>query len=93
MPRLIQDLRLALRVVIRNRIVSGLAILAGLRIRALSYDRSNITLWLEINPADQFRSNWSGSGEIHTLTCTIDITDAQRFEREISLPIRQLGQN
>ena len=72
-------------------VMSGLAVLAGLRIRAMSYDRSNITLWLEINSADQTRPNWQ-TGEVHTLTCTIDVTDGQRFEREVSLTIRQLGQ-
>ena len=72
--------------------LSGLAILAGLRIRAMSYDRSNITLWLEIDQSDRFKSNWEGDGETHTLTCTIDVTDGQRFERDVSLQIKQLGQ-
>ena len=72
--------------------LSGLAILAGLRIRAMSYDRSNITLWLEIDQLDRFKSNWEGDGETHTLTCTIDVTDGQRFERDVSLQIKQLGQ-
>ena len=72
--------------------MSGLAILAGLKIRAMSYDLSNVTLWLEIDPEDQNRTNWEGAGETHFLTCTIDITDGQRFERDVSLQIRQLGQ-
>jgi concanavalin A-like lectin/glucanase superfamily protein/parallel beta helix pectate lyase-like protein len=80
------------RIEIVNISLSGLAILAGLRIRAMSYDRSNITLWLEINPADQVKPNWSGAGEVHTMTCTIDVTDGQRFERDVSLQIKQIGQ-
>jgi len=75
-----------------NIALSGLAILAGLKIRAMSYDFSNVTLWLEIDPEDQNRTNWEGAGETHFLTCTIDITDGQRFERDVSLQIRQLGQ-
>jgi hypothetical protein len=80
------------RIEIVNVELSGLASLAGLRIRAISYDRSRITLWLEINDADKIKENWSGAGETHTLTCTIDITDGQRFERTVSLQIKQLGQ-
>jgi hypothetical protein len=72
--------------------LSGLAILAGLRIRAMSYDRTNITLWLEIDELDRFKPSWEGEGETHTLTCTIDVTDGQRFERDVSLQIKQLGQ-
>jgi hypothetical protein len=80
------------RIEILKVTLSGLAILAGLRIRAISYDRTNITLWLEVNQADRFRPSWEGAGETHTLTCTIDVTDGQRFERDVSLQIRQLGQ-
>lgn len=80
------------RIEILNVTLSGLAILAGLRIRAISYDRTNVTLWLEIDEADRFRPNWDGAGETHTMTCTIDVTDGQRFERDVSLQICQLGQ-
>lgn len=75
-----------------NVVLDGLAVLAGLRIQDQSFDRSHITLWLTINPADRTRSSWDGPGETHYMTCTINITDGQRFERDIALRIRQLGQ-
>jgi|SRR4051794_39572270 hypothetical protein len=71
--------------------LSGLAILAGLQIGDQTNDDTHITLWLMINPADRVRPNWDGEGERHTLTCTIEVTDGQRFERDVTLQIKQLG--
>jgi hypothetical protein len=72
--------------------LSGLAVVAGLRILEVTYDRANVTVWLEIQDADKAKSNWLGAGETHFMTCTIDVTDGQRFERDVSLQIKQLGQ-
>jgi hypothetical protein len=80
------------RIEIVNVALSGLAVLAGLRIRAMSNDLTNVTLWLEVNATDRTRPNWNGDGETHTLTCTIDVTDGQRFERDVAIQIKQLGQ-
>ena len=71
---------------------SGLAVLAGLVLGEITYDRTHITVWLSIDPASRLRPNWDGAGERHTITCTIDVTDGQRFERDVSLQIKQLGQ-
>ncbi len=70
---------------------SGLAVLAGLQLGEITNDRSNITVWLSINPADRSRVNWQGEGERHTLTCRINVTDGQIFERDVTLQIKQLG--
>ena len=72
--------------------LSALAALAGLRIRDESKDRSTITLWLQIDPADRSKPNWDGAGETHVMTCRIEVTDGQIFERDISITIKQLGQ-
>jgi hypothetical protein len=71
---------------------SGVATLAGLVVQEITYDRANITLWLTIAPDARNRSNWNGAGETHFLTVTITVTDGQRFERDVSLVVRQLGQ-
>jgi hypothetical protein len=72
---------------------SGLATLAGLVIQDQSHDDTKITLWLLIAPDSRNRPNWDGAGEVHVITCSIESTDGQRYERDISLPIKQLGQS
>lgn len=72
---------------------SSLSVLAGLRIDDQTNDDVRITLWLSINPDDRNRDGWNGDGERHTLTCTIEVTDGQRFERDVTLQIKQIGQN
>ena len=69
---------------------SALAVLAGLVMADQTNDDTHITLWLSINPADRTRPNWDGDGERHVLTCTIEVTDGQRFQRDVSLQIKQL---
>lgn len=71
---------------------SGLALLAGLQISGMSHSTSLITVWMEINPGDRTRLNWNGAGETHYLTFTVDVSDGQRFQRDATLTIRQLGQ-
>lgn len=69
---------------------SALAVLAGLWTADQTNNDTHITLWLTINPADRTRANWDGDGERHTLTCTIEVTDGQRFQRDVTLQIKQL---
>jgi hypothetical protein len=71
---------------------SGVASLAGLTVQEITYDRANITLWMTVAPDARNRANWSGPGETHYLTVTITVTDGQRFERDVSIVVRQLGQ-
>lgn len=80
------------RIEVVELVLSGLAIQAGLRIVDITTDRANVTVWLEIQDADKTKSNWLGAGETHFMTCTIEVTDGQRFERDVSLQIKQLGQ-
>lgn len=69
---------------------SGLASLAGLLMADITNDDTHVTFWLTINPADRNRANWDGEGERHTLACTIEVTDGQRFQRDVTLQIKQL---
>ncbi len=71
---------------------SGLAVLTGLIIQEQTKDNTTLTLWMRIDPDDQAKDAWSGQGETHTMTVTIEVTDGQRFERDVSLQIKQLGQ-
>jgi hypothetical protein len=72
--------------------LSAEAAVSGLRIQAKSSDRTNVTLWLKINPPDRSSVTWSGSGKSSYLTCAVDVSDGQHFERDVTLQIRQLGQ-
>lgn len=71
--------------------MSGLAVLAGLKIFARTNDTRNVTIWLYVDEDDRVKSNWNPPGELHTLTCTITSSRGQVFERTIGLKIKQLG--
>lgn len=69
--------------------LSGLAIVAGLRIYGQTNDATNVTIWFNVDPADRVKTNWNPPGEVHTVTVTVTAMSGQIFERTISLTIRQ----
>ncbi len=69
--------------------MSGLAILAGLRIYGVTSDSTHVSIWFEINAADRARSAWT-AGETHLVTVTITAMGGQIFQRDVSLKIGQL---
>jgi hypothetical protein len=70
--------------------LSGLAILAGLKIYGVTNDDKRVTLWLEILEADRARAAWNPPGETHVITVSIIAMTGQVFERSISLRVVQL---
>ena len=72
-------------------VMSGLAILAGLRIYGITNDTRNVTIWFEIDPADRARPGWKSPGETHLVTIQIAGMGGHIFERTASLIISQLG--
>ncbi len=70
--------------------LSGLAILAGLRIYGVTNDQTQISIWFEINEADRARAGWTPPGETHLVTVTVTSMGGHIFQRDISLRIVQL---
>jgi hypothetical protein len=70
--------------------MSGLAILAGLRIYGVTNDETQVSIWFEINAADRSRPVWSSPGETHLITVTITSMNGHVFQRDVSLKISQL---
>jgi hypothetical protein len=70
--------------------LSGLAVLAGLKIYGVTYDTLRVTLWLEILESDRSRAAWNPPGETHVITVSVTSMSGQVFERSIALRVVQL---
>jgi hypothetical protein len=70
--------------------LSGAAVAAGIQVHAFSQDERSVTFWLKVEPSQQSRTQWSGTGELHVITIRIITTRGQVFERDISFRVKQL---
>ena len=70
--------------------LSGPAVASGLQVHAFSQDDKSVTFWLKIDPAQQNRVQWMGTGELHIITVRVITVRGQVFERDVSFRVKQL---
>lgn len=70
--------------------LSGLAALVGLQVYGVTNDLTQVSIWFQVNGADQSRPGWAAPGEVHLVTVTITSMGGHIFQRDVSLRILQL---